>query len=138
MGRGVKSFWWIGVKNCRHGGRVCVCVCVKYPEKISNVFYGRSLVSIRSLKIFFFNFLAAIEFRDLKLFFVYHLIVDTYYTKTEVFSENCRITETWSIQIWNKTNTIIILEYVHTMFTKKQAQIVRDSLTLKLHFTFTG
>ena len=55
-------------KNCRYGeGFVC---------QISDVFYGRSLVSIKSLKIFFvFNFLAAIEFRDLKLLvFVYHLI----------------------------------------------------------------
>ena len=119
------------------GKGVCVCVC-----QISGKNFKRLLWTVPSFnqkfEDFFFNFLAAIEFRDLKLFFVYHLIVDTYYTKTEVFSENCRITETWSIQIWNKTNTIIILEYVHTMFTKKQAQIVRDSLTLELHFTFTG
>ena len=39
--------------------------------KIAGIFYGGTLVSIRSLKIFFvFNFLAAIEFRDLKLSFV--------------------------------------------------------------------
>ena len=77
-GGGVKVCRWIGVKK----GWVC-----QISGKNADVFYGRSIVSIRSLKIFFvFNFFAAIEFRDLKLSFVYHLIVDII-QKSEYFCQ---------------------------------------------------
>ena len=60
-------------------GRVCVPNCRRLLWTVPSF-------NQKFEDFFVFNFLAAIEFRDLKLAFVYHLIVDII-QKTEVFCQ---------------------------------------------------